>query len=511
MALTYTPPTITVSSQGAQTPVLTGPGGKVILVYGTAPKGPDFPVLISPAQAVGLFGDPSTASSVGYTIPYLLYFAGQQRQQRGVSNPVQFLVCRNGVTRASYALLDVSAGVTLTLRGVGTFAGTAGNALRVTTTVLGGKVTSLIIFNGTTVVQQFLDVSNGGSYDLSTNAKIVQAITGANSLTNPNSVVTATIGTSALVPAVVAAAAFTGGADGKGAAFTDAAGSGGLLDQSLWANADYLVAGYDAGAVAPALIAHVANGSVNALAQNQFQKLVLGPVAGTPMATGAGSLTGGTYNTNLNDRLVIIGHDAALGIHPALGTLTGWDGFYLAACFAGLKATGGPEQTCSGQTVNGLISLLPPPDKTAPLTQADLNSLATSGYLTFEQPLGQSQMTVRDAITTAPYQDVTRGGINAFYQFNVRDIDDTVSLALVRSVQPLKAQPRSNPEEQKGFIKAAVYGALQGVGTAINGINSVIVTTDPTTLATVIAVSYVTRYPLLQITIPTSFTFLSTV
>ena len=616
MPLTYAPPSITVQQLGALTPILAGQAPKTILCIGTGPKGPDYPVLISPTQATTLFGDPSTASSVGYSLPYLLYFAGQQRQSSGFSNPVQFLVCRGGVTRASYAVLDGQVGNTtnavntitltaatsgtftvsfggqttaalaynistaalqtaltglssigvgnstvtgtagisyvctfagtmihlpeanftvsgaalnagagiasaqttagavsgtcFTLQGVGAYAGSAGNALRVGITTAASRVTGIVFTNNATgvVVQQLLDVSNGGAYDLSTNAKIVQAIQSANPLTSINSVVTATLGTSVTVPVVVVAQAFTGGADGKGTPYTDqtfgVSGSGGLLDQSLWTNADYITSGFDGGAHAPVLLAH----TTTALAQNQFRKMILGPVAGTLFGTSG--LSGTTYLTSglQTSRLSMMGHDAAYGPHPALGTNYAFDGFYLAAAFAGLKACGGPEQTCVGMSLAGLSSIAMAPDLTAALTVAQQNTLAGVGYLVFEQPYGNAAMTVRDAITAAPYQSPTTGGINPFYQLNVQDIDDTVALNLIRAIQPFKAKPRGSIEEQNGLIQAAAQTGLRLCGAAINGVNTVIVSTDPSTLVTTVAVSYITRYPLLQIVIPTSFSFL---
>lgn len=498
---TYQPPTITVTAQGPQTQLIGGIAGKTLLLLGTAPKGPDVPVLINPGQLAQYFGDPAAVASVGHTIPLGGLFAYGQRQP--VSNSAyNLLVCRVGVTRATIPVPGQTTGTSFNVVGIGRYAGSAGNysgagatsGLNVAVTVAATVVTQIQILDGAVVLQTFANTS----YDLTSNAKIQAAINGANPINNPGSIVQVTGALGANLPAAAASLQLAGGADGLGTAVGDASVATALAN-SLAFSADYIWAGFDANAVAATLSAHI----TAALGANQFRKAIVGPKLGTTF----GSLSS-SYNNMNSSRIVCIGHDAAFATNPATGTLTIVDGIYLAAAYAGLKAVGPTEETATGYPITGFSGLALPSDKTSPLSQADLNSLAGAGLLVFEQRASSALLTVRDAITTAPYTLSTNSNaVNPFSQFNVQDIDDAVTLALIGAVSPFKGRPADSLPRLVTQLQAACLSALGRLGSTINGVNSVVVVVDPNTLVYSITCSYITRYPILSISIITQFTY----
>lgn len=507
---TYGPPSISLVSQGSQTLLIGGLPTKTVLLLGTAPKGPLNPVLVSPGQLAAMYGDATTPSTTGFTIPLMGLIAAAQRQPAS-NSPYNFLVCRVGVTPATIAVPDQTGSpkVAFNLYGIGPYSGSAGNyittaGLNVQITVVSTVVTQILILSGTTVLQTF----NGAQYDLTTNQKIVAAINGANPLSNPASVIQATFGAIAALPASDPTALapkqtttnlqLTAGADGLGTGQGDATVAA-QLAASLNFNVDYIVAGFDANLVASTISTHL----TAAAGVNQFRKAILGPKLGITFAVLAAS-----YNNMNSSRVVCIGHDGAYATNPATGGQIILDGYYLAAAYCGLKATGPTEETGTGFAIAGFNGLALPSDKTAPLAQADLNTLGAAGFLVFEQRPTSALLTIRDAITTAPYSATANSNaVNPFSQFNVQDIDDAVSAALVAAVSPFKGRPPDLLARQITQIQAACISGLGRLGTTINGVNSVVVTIDPATLIYTVNVSYITRYPILQISIVTNYSF----
>jgi hypothetical protein len=455
-----------------------------------------------------LFGDPSVASaSAGYTGPYLAYFAGQQQAPGG--GPVQFLVCRAGVTRGTKAVLDGSSGTTMTLSAVGAYAGSASQYLQVTLTVGGGKIQTISFSDSRTsapVGTPLADSAVGGAYDLSSNAKAVAAINATNPLTSLGSVCVATTGASSVVPAALTNSAFGTGTDGKGAAYNDAtigtSGSGGLLDQSLWTPADYIVAGYDANQIGAVLLSHINA----ALSMNNYRKAVLGPAALTTFAT----LTGGSYVTSglQSSRLVFLGHDALWAPHPATGTLTTWDGFYGAAALAGLKASAPTQETIINYRVGGFNAPAPPTDKAAGLTYSDLNTLAGAGFTVLYSSPQDPALRVRDTLSTAPQTINGTSQVNQFSYWNVQDIDDAVSRATVSALAPFKGRPMDRPAVTAQLMLAAVQRSINQLGPVTNGLNGdgTHFEQDPASGNITGTVSYRTRLGIRQIPVSIGFT-----
>ena len=496
----YAPPSITVSANGPQTLLTTGSGARVVCVVGTSSQGPDYPVLCDYGRALALYGSPTAIQSLGHTLPLGLYYINGQRQPTG-NTSLLFLCIRVGVTRAALTIKDQSATplTAFILQGIGVYAGSAGNSLQVVVATTGAVINSIAIndnSSGTSVQRQFYPST---TYNLTSNSSIAAAINGANPLTNPGSIVqVTTVSAAALVPAALSTAnSLTGGLDGLGTASTDISIDAGLA-ASLWTHADFLWMGFDAAAIQGKVATHL-----NAAAgggTNEFRKAILGPKYGTTFATMTSA-----YNSFNSARIVCIGHDGAYGVNPVSGTSTILDGFYLAAAYCGLKAIGPVEETGTGMAISGFSTLAIPSDKASILQSSDLNNLAGSGFLVFEQrPNGA--LFVRDAVTTAP--QITNNQVNPFSQFNIQDIDDAVSNALVAAVSPFKGRPSASLSAQISQLQNACTVALAALGSTINGINSVIVSVDPNTLVPTIAVSYITRYPYLQISIQTSYSFL---
>src|SRR5437763_1488300 len=101
MAIPYSSPTITIQATGAQALVSSQPQRPTILALGTAPQGPDVPMLIDPVNAPTLYGDPANSTSLGYTLPMLMRAMRGQRPPLATRISPQFCVCRVGVTRSS--------------------------------------------------------------------------------------------------------------------------------------------------------------------------------------------------------------------------------------------------------------------------------------------------------------------------------------------------------------------------------------------------------------------------
>lgn len=497
----YSPPSITVSANGPQTLLTTGSGARIVCVVGTSSQGPDYPVLCDYGRALALFGSPSAIQNLGHTLPLGLYYINGQRQPTG-NTSLLFLCIRVGVTRASLIIKDQTATPlnAFTISGIGVYAGSAGNSLQVVIAATGAVINSIAIndmTSGSPVQRQFYPST---TYNLTSNASIAAAINGANPLTNPGSLVqVSNISATALVPAALSATnSLLGGIDGLGTLATDVSIDAGLA-ASLWTHADFLWMGFDAAAIVGKVTAHL--NAAQTGGTNEFRKAILGPRYGTTFAT----LTGSYVGIANSSRVVCIGHDGGYGVNPVSGTSTILDGFYLAAAYCGLKAIGPIEETGTGMAISGFSTLAVPSDKASILQSADLNTLAGSGYLVFEQrPNGA--LFIRDALTTAP--QITNNAVNPYSQFNIQDIDDAVSNALVQAVGPFKGRPSASLSAQISQLQNACTVALAALGDAINGINSVIVTVDPNTLVPTIAVSYITRYPYLQISIQTSYSFL---
>jgi hypothetical protein len=299
----------------------------------------------------------------------------------------------------------------------------------------------------------------------------------------------------------------SGGSDGLGC--TPANDSNGtipaLLSNSLWTYADYMYAGFDAATIAPALLTHI----TAALAQNQYRKCILGPQAGTSY----GSLSSSYFTAYQSDRIVLIGHDALYGISPVTGKTTIFDGFYAAAAFAGLKACGPTQETCTKYPITGFTGVAIPQDlvgSTGFMSQSQLNALATAGCLVFEQTMADNLLRVRDAITTAPYaftggSNGVNGGINVFSQFCARDVDDAWSGAMVRALTPMMGRVFPTVAMLQQSFTAACTAQAAALGSAIGDYNFQ-VTLNPSTYQPTVVGNYTLNWPALSIIIPTAFT-----
>lgn len=729
MALTYQLPSDTLQTLGPSTPVTTGPAAKVVYLVATFPKGPDYPVIVSPQDMASVFGDPGAkdSSSQGYTGPFMAYACSQQTPQLSTGGGFQYLVHRMGNTRPSYTVLDANGNACFTLQGIGAYAGSAGNNLRVSVTASGSGTDqqSLITINGTptggsftitvngvvsgpinfnatpatlatniqtqlnamtnvgangttvsalgsdqyhfalafnhgsgaylgatavtlsangasltggtpgqmnvqinsavevtfpgtvtggtfrltyggvqtgditantsvaattvtniqnalnalssvgtgnatvvsftdafhylitgagtllnpvwgpsswtaqdtgltgsphsvstagivnavrptiqsvsiydhsqsdtTAIQQVKDTSVGGLYNLQSVASIVGAINGLNPLTSISSQVTATAAASAQAPATTGSpGVFTGGNDGLGAGPSVVTQT--ALQQSLWTHADYMIVGWDAAQVSSAVLAHVATDAFN---QNEYRKAILGPQLGTSYQT----LSSGAYGSaGINSsRVVVVGNDNATAPTPGTGAIRQWDGFYLAAAYAGLKARSSTAETCAGTPfpLSWFTILGPSTGIQQSLLPANMLALGQQGLMVFTQPQGTTGgIYVNDAITTAPYSldGVTK---NLYYQFSVQDIDDAWSSMVVAITKTFLQRPSLLAAQQTAFISQAVLAAGGGLGNITNGINGVVTTQDPSTLAITVQSTYKSRPPITTIINQTSFT-----
>lgn len=518
MTATYTPPSVTLNTQ--QPPQIQAPLnlGRVIYIGATFPQGPDYPVLVSPQQMVNLFGDPTNPTSIGYTGPYLSWACSQQKANPATGNGYQYLVQRFGVTRARYNRADgTGSAVGFYVEGIGPYAGSAGNRLRYADTVASNKVTSITITDSVSGATVFTvkDISQaGGTADLSSFAKIVQAINSNNPLTSAASMVYATLGAGTAYSTITTQTTTAFGAGSSGGA-TNTLGADGLgtsstavtqtaLQQSLWTHADYMLFGWDASAVQTAVLAHV---NTDAPSVNELRKAILGPAAGTTFT----ALSSG-YVTANNDRVWVVGNDNVSGKHPATQTTWQFDGFYLAAAYAGLKATAIVAETCAGMAIAGFSILGPSSGKTSALLPADMNTLATAGFMVFQQSINASTGTpgaisVRDAITTAPYASTTNSSlVNPMYEANMIDIDDLVNSTVVNTVSSYLTRPRATSQATITQLTGLVQAALGGLGGNINGVNYVNVTVDPNTLVVSVNDSYISRFPIVSIANNSAFT-----
>jgi hypothetical protein len=516
-AFTYAPPAVTVIANGPLNTLQGTSPLKTILMIGTAPQGPDYPTLCNASDALTLFGSPSNYQSVGYDLPLAIRLASIQRQPSANAG-VSFLVCRAGVTRASITAATVS-GTAFTIQGIGAYAGSKGNNLAYNVQVTSGVVTAITVYDVTIsgspiLKQQYL----GTSYNLTTSQNIANAINGANPLNSPNSIiqvsavgvgvpVTTVVGSTGavLISSGLYAQKLSGGSDGLGTTSSDTSIAF-LLNQSLSYAVDYIYAGWDYTTIAPTISNHISA----ALLQNQFRKAVLGPAAGTTF----GTMSGGSYTTaNSSDRIVCIGHDSFYINNPITGGQTIVDGFYAAAAFAGLKATGPTQETCTKFPISGFRGVAIPSDlvtTTNYLTQANLNLLAQQGLLVFEQTLNDNLLRIRDAITTAPYaftggSSGVNGGINVFSQFSARDIDDAWSNAMVQALTPMLGRVfPSKSLLQQAFTLACTSRAAALGSTIVD--YAISVALDPATNQPMVTGNYTMPYPALMIQIPTAFT-----
>lgn len=509
--MAYTKPGITTTFLGAQNQFIASSNARTIMLLGTFPKGPDVPMVMSPSQIAATYGDPTSVVSVGYTGPYMAFYAQQQAQPQ-TTGALQFLVCRAGVTRGTYAVVDGSSGTTMTLAGIGSYAGSNSINLKPTITTAGGRVTSVLVQDALTNVTllSLTDTSIGGGQDLSSNGKIVAALNAAQPLASPASTVQATSGASSIVPTPVTPAyttvggvqvytpIFSAGTDGKGLALTDsaftntvgAAGSGGLLDQSLVFRADFIAAGWDAAAIGPLLFAHVSN----AITVNQFRILVLGPSQGTPYSTLSTTYVGAGLQSS---RLWPLAHDALnVTRHPATQSAWTWDGFIGAAALAGLSAAGGPEQSCINYVLNGFSSIPIAPGNTAPLSEAQKNALAGAGLTVLEQSPTTTGITVRELVSSIPQINTVTGVRNIYSNCTAQAEDDAVARVLVQFLTPLVGRTGGTTASVISSLTVAAQKALSTLSSSIAGYLSVVPYVDTNTGNIICPVIFYRRDPM---------------
>lgn len=337
---------------------------------------------------------------------------------------------------------------------------------------------------GNTTVQTLA----AGNYNLGSNAAIYNAINAQNPLNSTSSVITATtLSTTAGIP-ITQTITLAGGADGLGAAATDATVTAQLSAALALGNTDFLVAAFDASAVLPAVQTYLAA----ALPLNIFPKAVLGPVQGTQYS----ALTT-TYQQANSDRVVMIGHDNVTGTNPINGTLNyPVDGFLVAGAIAGIKAASPPQQNLYGTTLSGFSSAPPiAPDLGVPLTAAQLNALATAGFTVLVPQPSIGRLGIRDLISTAPQID-QYGQPNRFIYLSERDAFDTIALQLLAGLQPLVGSPAgTNAQITQLFGSYATQIMQASQGTLHNGATAT-ASYDPIANVVTINVGYGDRPPL---------------
>lgn len=471
------PPGVPVTFAGSTQPVSAGPGARVIMAIGSARKGPDVPMRLSADQIGQYYGSFNETASLSHTLPGLVYFASGQQPPTGAA-AVDFLMCRAGVTRGTYAVVDTNSTprTCFTLAGIGVYAGTASANLGFTYTA-GPPAQITIVDNSTgAILGVFTD---GVNADLSTNQKVVTAINGVNLTNNISSYVTAQMGSlSATAPAPVAAGGtqFTGGADGKGVAWGSATigtnGSGGLLDQSIDFPVNFVVAGFDAAVCAPALLAHVGASGAASADHDSFRECVLGPALGTPLS----ALTGGYTTPFQSSRFACDAHDAWMALHPAKGYVDMVDGFYHAAASAGMKAAAPFYETCAGRNFffNLFTDIGLPNGGTGPaLSPTDRNNLAGAGLFVSTKDKNTGGIRIREFVTTTPKMNPQTNQVNVFYQLNRQDQDDTVATVVTAALQDFLESPSFLPQAQATLMENAVRDALASLGSGINGVNLV--------------------------------------
>lgn len=500
---TYAAPGVTVSSLGAQSALQSFGSGSVFMLVGTAPQGPDYPVLVNPGAMINTFGDYGSSTSLGYTIPLAQYFIGQQ------SSPVQtrsitYLVCRVGVTRASVTLNDNAAtpAPSIIIQGIGAYAGTRGNNLRVAVTATGLGASQTVANIAVTDNSSGATLINLSStqYNLSTPQAIVATINGMNPQNAVASVIQASIATGGGVnnPAnTVTPVAMTGGASTPGTAFNDPSVATALTN-SLWTHADYIWAGWDGASIAPAIASHMST----AYAQNEYRRAYLGPQIGTYYT----ALSTAYASSIANSRISVVGYDSFTARNPITGSVSGYDGFYLGAIVGGVKALSPAWESCTRFPISGVMQLNQTGVTSLPYTPTQLDALGGAGNVVFRTSKATQSLTIRDMLTTLPVYGAN-SQINPFSQANCVEIDDMVANAIVQAVEPLLGRPSPTAGQFMGALHTLVSNSLDSLGAAINGINSLIISIDPVTQVPTIQVSYITRYPVTQIVVQTSYTF----
>jgi len=450
-----------------------GTGANTVAALFTAPQGPDVPTIFSPAQGGQLYGVPSSSASSGYSGPLGISILGSQSQTTR-SSPINILGMRTNVTRASATVGG------LTVQGVGLYAGSKGNSLAVQYTVVGGAVTSVTVVDTSNANAPVLTITNTQA-NLTSWLNIQLAINGAQPTANPASVVyISAINTATAYPGLAVAAPGTsliGGVDNNGGGAADATVAS-LLSQSLAFHAPYLWAGFDAAAIAAALLAHF----TAAQAANEFRYATLGPAAGTVYSS-----LSGVYTTSfLADTMQNVGHDLAVlptGSSTPSGNGGVVDGFYLAAAVCALKATGRRRVTCNknqpiagfaGFGNTGVVGGLTPPQQDA---------LGQVGNVVLRQGNNGGPITIRDNITTTPEYPAGSSQVNIFYQVSMRDVDNSVKYDLYQAVDPLSGQARLDSATDVADITYAINTAVAQMGDTVNGFgpNNIQLSINPTT------------------------------
>src|SRR5581483_1265281 len=96
---------VPITFAGSTSAVSAGPGNRVIMALGSAPKGPDVAMRFSADKVAQYFGSAADTASAGFTLPNLTYFPSIQQPPTGAS-AIDFVMCRGGVTRGTFAVKD---------------------------------------------------------------------------------------------------------------------------------------------------------------------------------------------------------------------------------------------------------------------------------------------------------------------------------------------------------------------------------------------------------------------
>ncbi len=469
----YAASRVVVNPTQVATQLSAGTAANTVLALFTAPQGPDTPTLFSPAQGGQLYGVPSSPASVGYTGPLGISILGQQ-SQTARSSPINIMGCRTNVTRAQATVGG------LTIQGVGLYAGSKGNSLAVQYAVTGGAITAVTIVDTSQANAPVLTITSAQA-NLSSWALIQLAINGAQPVGNLASVVyvSAVAGATAYPGTTIAApgTSLTGGIDNNGGGASDPTVAS-LLNQSLPFRADYVWAGFDAAAIAPALLTHFAA----AQAANQYRYATLGPAAGTSYTSLSGSYT----TPFLSDTLQCLAPDLGI-LGPGSSTPGGVggvvDGFYLAAAVSALKATGRRRVTCNkNQPLAGFVGFGHTGLAGAP-TPPQAQALGQAGTVVLRQAINGGPITIADNITTTPEYPAGSSQINLFYQVSMRDVDNAVKSDLYQAVDPFSGQARLDSASDVADITYAIDRAVSQMGDNINGYgpNGIQLSVNPTT------------------------------
>jgi len=499
---------ITTTFAGTSSPALAGPGARRHLILATFPFGPDYPMDLPAAQAAQVYGSPVDPASDGYTGPGMVGFGNVQSPDN--AGAINYVIARVGVVRTGVRLLDTAGATSLIVNGVGAYAGTRGQGLRLSVAnPTGTKVTSVTVTNSAgTILLQITDSSvTGGRYTITSVADIINYINAANPLGSPASVVQASVGTSSLLPVdtsmnpgavygVSGPQPLTGGSDGKGALSSDSTIAG-LLTASLNLPVNFISVGWDGMAMASTILSHLND----ALARNSYREAFLGPAKGTLYS----ALSSGSYTTVLSSsRVVMDAHDSWTAVSPATGAFYPYDGFYHASAAATRKAMMPPEATLMNEEVQGFTYINPPVDQPAGLTDAQRLTLQGVGLMVSRTLQYQDGIRIKEGLTTLPQTSALTGQTNLKSEIGVQDIDDTVAAAIYRGTLPYQGKPYAPDLPAK--IHDDVQAELSGLGTTINGVNSITVTFDANAQTITVAVSYITRVGVRNINIVVSST-----